>query len=141
MKVPLLNKSLTSERVYGIRLPFPPLAIPVDSAGRVCKPEDAQKTQYSTIVLLADENFSPAVFEFSSEIYSGLSAYAQRHVGLHSVEVLLSRDATDGRIRMRLGKTGDDEDVKILATSYQEMYDMLYDKYISNIGRKLHDFN
>ena len=140
MKVQVLNKLLTSERVYGAKFPFPPIALPVNDNGEICQPHSATKTHYTTIVLLLDEDVTPAIFEFSQEVMDGLLAYAKRHKGLDSVEILLSREDDSGKIRMRIGATEDDWDnVQILASPYQNMYDCLYGRYMERMGKKLND--
>lgn len=140
MKVQVLNKLLTSERVYGVKLPFPPIAIPINEAGEICQPQMATKAHYATIVLLTDYDVIPAIFEFPQEIADGIYAYAKRHNGLDSVEILISREVDSGKIRMRIGVTEEDwGDVQILASPYQNIYDCLYDKYMLRMGKKLND--
>jgi hypothetical protein len=126
--------------VHGAIFAFPPIAIPVDDDGKVSYASDAKQAHYATIVLLADENNAPAVFEFPQDVFDGLAAYAKRHGDLSSIEILLSREADSGKIRMRIGASQNTpEDVTITASSYQSMYDSLYDKYMLKIGKQLSD--
>lgn len=138
MKVPILNKKLTSERVYGIRLPFPPIALPAH-LGCISDPEHATDTHYATVVLVIDENNSPAILEFSQEVMDALLAYASRHRGLSNIEILLSRDNDSNELRIRVGETFDGDDVQILASAYTNIYDGLYAKYMTRLGKELND--
>jgi hypothetical protein len=140
MKIRILNQLLTSERVHGVKFPFPPIAIPASKDGLVSAPDRAEKIHYATIVLLSDEDNAPAILEFSQDTLDGLAAYAQRHHGLSSIEMLLSREEDSAKIRMRVGSTlTAEDDVQILASPYQHIYEGLYNKYLSKLGKKLND--
>ena len=121
-----------------MHFPYPPISLPADDSGRLCAAENATRAHYTTLVLVADDNNSPAILEFSESVLSGLAAYAKRHGDLSTIEILVSRD-DDGKIRLRVGKTTDSDDVQILAAAYADVYEGLYAKYISKIGRKLDD--
>ncbi len=138
MTIKLLNKILSSERVYGMTLPFPPIAIPAND-GKICKPEHATQTHYTTIVLVSDFNNDPYVWEFSAAMRDDLASYSARHSGLSSLELFISKDAGTGQPRIRTGPTLNPLDVEILGSKYQKLYDSMYDTYMKRIGAKLHD--
>ncbi len=138
MTIKLLNKILSSERVYGITLPFPPIAIPSND-GAVSRPENSTQTHYATIVLVSDLNNDPYVWEFTPSTKDELAAYSSRHSGLNGIELLVSRDANTSKLRIRTGPTLNPLDVEILASRYQKLYDSLYEKYMGRIGAKFND--
>jgi hypothetical protein len=142
MKVMVLNKLLSSERVFGIRFPYPPISLPTNVSNVICHPELATRLHYTTIVLLSDRDNEPAIFEFSQEIFDGLAAYGQRHHGLQSIEVLISRDDISNKLRIKVGASStatEVEEMQLSASKYQYIYDGLYNKYLSKIGKKLYD--
>jgi hypothetical protein len=138
MKVPLLNLSLSEEKVVGVRLPFSPIKVPINQKHQVCSEEEATGYQYATIVLCTDDNDSPAVLEFNQNIMEMFSGYMSRHHSAANFELLLSRDQ-DRTIRVSLGSIEKNDNVEILESAYNHLCDSLYGKYINNLGRKVHD--
>jgi hypothetical protein len=94
---------------------------------------------YSTVALVTDDGDAPVIFEFNQKTLDALMAYAERRGSMNGIELLLSREASDGSLRIRAGESFDDSAAEILAAPYVSMYDSLYDMYMSKIGKLIEE--
>jgi hypothetical protein len=140
MKVQKLNDRLVAGKSTSVLFPYPPVALPIDKAGKLVSEDAATDTHYSTFVYeLEKEAFY--IFEFKQDVVDGLLAYRARHGTISNIEILLSRES-DGELRMTTGNT----EVKpgiISKTRYDEFltyHDKLFDRYMSKLGVILHEY-
>lgn len=99
----ILNELLEPDKITPVLFAFPPVAIPVDSEGKLVAEEEAVATHYVTYVF--DVNGGEfAVLEFSKRIFHAVASYNRRHGRIKNLEVLLGRHP-DGRFKMNIGNT------------------------------------
>lgn len=140
MKIQLLNKSLSKNKSTPVLFPYPPVALPISQEGFLVKETEAKGVAYSTFVFsIPDETFY--LFEFGEEILDGLLAYRTRHKTITNVEVLLSRDS-DGSLRMTTGNTEVRPGIidKSRYEEYLNHHDKIFERYMSKLGRKMHEY-
>lgn len=138
MKLKIVNENLNELR--GVRFLFPPVAIPVDADGRVCRIEEGLQPNihYSALVFVEDSK-EVALLEFGQRIMDALEGYASRHNSLANVEVLFSRES-DGELRITIGRTTGLASMEVVQESCKHIHDKLSVKYLGKYGYQTHDF-
>lgn len=140
MKLKIVNEELSKDEMRGVRFLFPPVAMPVDQQGRVCKIEpDAHPAIHYAALVFVEDSRDVALLEFSQRIMDALEGYAHRHDSLINVEILFSRES-NGELRVTIGRTAGLTSMEVIRESCRHIHEKLSVKYLGKYGYETHDF-